>query len=572
MAEGCFTTVWALLVIFCFSVGDCENGVMDIPNYRVKSREGTETDKLVLTNPGSLEDLNHLLADSDLDANGVRSSLDEEDVNWKTLSNKEQKSLMNMLKSMVTMVGNGESQMPNSSMHHMVKMLFAKVALLELGLNNQTNQTTSALKELKASCSKVVSGMKETKELISSLKLKMEASEAETKTNMKRIKVMMNNGLDAQMKDMVAMGKMMEEIEKTSHREFERQRNELRAQTAMRPNIGVHRRVADQKLLREGDRCSVLDQQRVMLYSMWRQLNSTPDKGTVKVRKATSSSVGWAGIASRAVDGNKNPRWAGRSCTHTTTEMKPWLLLKLQGISDVTGVELTNRGDCCDRRLSNFVIETYMDNPTTSPDAKSTECFHYTGTVGRAATVLIKCKFTIQALYVKITRVETTPSILTICEAVVKGQLIGLASAKQAIQSSIESDQTGPEMANDGDKSTCSQTMLDSLDSTPWWQIDLGKVVTVHKVFIRNRNDEKYVWLRNITVTVYKEFPSICADVTPHLCTTFANSVGQGQVVTLICQKPINGRYLKIRLNKNSVSGALSLCEVSVNDDSMLFG
>ncbi|XP_071097468.1 uncharacterized protein [Haliotis cracherodii] len=571
MVEGCLNTLWILLVIFHLGCAEVKNDKKDIPNYRLKTRERDKNGELmVLSNPGSLEDLDDLLADGDLNADGIRSRLDEENINWKTLSSKEQKSLMGLLKTLVTTVGEGDLQLPNSSMQHIVETLIAKVALLEIDLNNQTKQTTSALKELdelKASCSRAVSGLKEANEWISNLKLKMERSDAEVKTRLGEVELKLKNRLDAEMKDIVAIKRKTDEIEKMNKRGLEKQMEDLRAEVARRPGVGVN-----QTVLREGDRCSVLDQQALMLYGMWKHMYRAPDKGSVKVTTATASSVGWGGVPSRAVDGNKSPRWGNRGCSHTNTEMNPWLLLKLQGISNITGVELTNRGDCCDRRLSDFVIETYMNDPTTSPDEAATKCFHYTGTVGRAATVLIKCNSTIQALYVKITIVKKTPAVLTICEAVVKGQLIGITSAKQVIQSSMESAQTAPVMANDGDKSTCSQTMADSIDSDPWWQIDLGKMVAVHTIYIRNRNDEKYVWLRNMTVTVHKEFPSICADVTPHLCSTYPSSVGQGQVVTMTCQKPITGRYLKIKLGRNTIGGALSLCEVSVNDRSMIFG
>ncbi|XP_046583903.1 fucolectin-3-like [Haliotis rubra] len=121
-------------------------------------------------------------------------------------------------------------------------------------------------------------------------------------------------------------------------------------------------------------------------------------------------------------------------------------------------------------------------------------------------------------------------------------------------------------MATDDDVTTCSVTGSEAGDS-PWWQMDLNGAVRVASVEITNRNDDKYTWLANIRIDVYDELPSSCLDeiVTPKSCTSREEQVGQGEAVTLICDIPKTGRYLRITKNFKSPGEALSLCEVTVN-------
>ena len=41
-------------------------------------------------------------------------------------------------------------------------------------------------------------------------------------------------------------------------------------------------------------------------------------------RPTRQSSTAYGGDSKRAVDGNKNPNWNGRSCTHTSRQGNPW--------------------------------------------------------------------------------------------------------------------------------------------------------------------------------------------------------------------------------------------------------
>ena len=62
------------------------------------------------------------------------------------------------------------------------------------------------------------------------------------------------------------------------------------------------------------------------------------------------------GVSSNAVDGNRHPDYAEKSCVQTDFQMEPWWIVDLQDDFYVTSVVITNRGDCCSERLQKFEI------------------------------------------------------------------------------------------------------------------------------------------------------------------------------------------------------------------------
>ena len=74
-----------------------------------------------------------------------------------------------------------------------------------------------------------------------------------------------------------------------------------------------------------------------------------------KNKPATQSSTDNSGSAARAVDGNTASSWSSRSCTHTNTEYA-WWRVDLGNDFDISGIKITNRGDCCETRLRLFEI------------------------------------------------------------------------------------------------------------------------------------------------------------------------------------------------------------------------
>ena len=64
-------------------------------------------------------------------------------------------------------------------------------------------------------------------------------------------------------------------------------------------------------------------------------------------KPAWQSSDFCGGVASRAVDGNRNPDINMAHCTHTADNNPPWITVDLEEAYEITEVAITNRGDCC---------------------------------------------------------------------------------------------------------------------------------------------------------------------------------------------------------------------------------
>ncbi|XP_048057788.1 uncharacterized protein LOC125275135 isoform X1 [Megalobrama amblycephala] len=60
--------------------------------------------------------------------------------------------------------------------------------------------------------------------------------------------------------------------------------------------------------------------------------------------------------AQNAVDGNRNPNYISRSCSHTKADKDPWWRVDLLEVYMVTRVSITNRGDCCAERINGAQI------------------------------------------------------------------------------------------------------------------------------------------------------------------------------------------------------------------------
>jgi hypothetical protein len=132
------------------------------------------------------------------------------------------------------------------------------------------------------------------------------------------------------------------------------------------------------------------------------------------------SSVGWDGVSSRAVDGNKDPTYDGRSCTHTQSEFGAWWAVDLAVVTQVSKVALTKRVDsCCDHRLDHVQMGMTNSNPrVTSPSAVTyTACAAEPRVFGNAATRSFTCDAKGRYLVVQLQNKD----YLTLCEVEVFG-------------------------------------------------------------------------------------------------------------------------------------------------------
>lgn len=141
------------------------------------------------------------------------------------------------------------------------------------------------------------------------------------------------------------------------------------------------------------------------------------------------SSTLWGADSSRAVDGNRDGLFKAKSCTQTgespTKEgtQNPWWAVDLLAARRITGVRITNRSDCCDKRLKNFEIRVGNVKPSGS-GWQNRICA--TGqTIPRGETYHFDCPFT--GRYVSV-RIPGWGKILTLCEVEVIGKDFFLGS------------------------------------------------------------------------------------------------------------------------------------------------
>lgn len=78
------------------------------------------------------------------------------------------------------------------------------------------------------------------------------------------------------------------------------------------------------------------------------------------LKKPTKQSS-WTHNSWRAVDGNSATSWESNSCTHTYDVANCWWRVDFQEEIPVARIVITNRGDCCGYRLSDFEIKIGND-------------------------------------------------------------------------------------------------------------------------------------------------------------------------------------------------------------------
>ena len=79
-------------------------------------------------------------------------------------------------------------------------------------------------------------------------------------------------------------------------------------------------------------------------------------KNLARRGKASQSTTTNGGVASRAIDGNKNPSWSKGGQTHTGIEKKPWWELDLKKTQPINSISIWNRADGLSERLDGFSL------------------------------------------------------------------------------------------------------------------------------------------------------------------------------------------------------------------------
>ncbi|XP_059195107.1 fucolectin-4-like [Centropristis striata] len=266
------------------------------------------------------------------------------------------------------------------------------------------------------------------------------------------------------------------------------------------------------------------------------------------------------GIASNAIDGNRESNYAAGSCTATITQTNPWWRVDLLESYIVTSVVITNRGDCCAERLNGAEIHignSLQDNGVANPVAAVISHIP----AGRS----LKMSFTrrVEGRYVTVV-LPGLGRLLTLCEVEVYGYRAptgeNLALQGKAAQSSLYSTGTAY-YAIDGNRASywgqgsCTHTKA---DFNPWWRLDLGKTHRVFSVNITNTIDSVPQRLNGAEIRIGDSLENN-GNNNPR-CAVISSIPG-GFTETFQCDG-MDGRYLNIVIPGRAEY--LTLCEVEV--------
>ncbi|KAL2091100.1 hypothetical protein ACEWY4_013363 [Coilia grayii] len=210
--------------------------------------------------------------------------------------------------------------------------------------------------------------------------------------------------------------------------------------------------------------------------------------GNLALNAPSVLSTTYGGWPEHAVDGKARAAYALCTCTHTNSERDPWWRVDLSRPYNITMVTITNRMDCCERRINGAQIrignslENDGNNNMLAAEIVSirrgeSKSFSFNPVEGRYVNIFL----------------PGIEKILTLCEVeVFAGDKENLALQKQSTQSSTYETNAASKTAVDGDRDTnyhrkgCAHS---TQEDNPWWRVDLGKSFDISRVTITNRGD-----------------------------------------------------------------------------------
>lgn len=288
-------------------------------------------------------------------------------------------------------------------------------------------------------------------------------------------------------------------------------------------------------------------------------MTQTSGCGPVKVEMegATSSSVGWEGVPSRAVDGNVNGVYDAGSCYHSADNKWNKVTANLKGAFlgvtyKVASVRVWNRMDtCCDDRIDGAKV--WAGNHLCGTIDFDVNQVFYDFDCGGAETSTVSVSHSRQ--YLQVCEIEAFVAEEDIPDVPVYSNV---ALNRPASQSSEGwKGDAGRAVDGNTDQSywggSCTHT---ARTSGNWWTVELANEEYVHSVVVHNRQDccadridNAQVWLKH--------------EGDYQLCGTIvydADGDGNdcGGVYTILCQEW--GTDVKITNNWDY----LTLCEVEV--------
>lgn len=261
-------------------------------------------------------------------------------------------------------------------------------------------------------------------------------------------------------------------------------------------------------------------------------------------KRVIQSSTAFGGDASRAVDGKTDGDFGHQSVTHTNFQSKPWWQVDLDKEETIRQINIFNRTDTAQERLSNFHV-ILLDSFGNEIERKRISSL--TNTAAQLAIDYKKARFV---------RIELEGhNALSLAEVQVL-RAENIAWKKQASQSSTAYGGDANRALDGNTNNTYSQNSIThtNFENKAWWQVDLGRSEQVGFVRLFNRGDgELAKRLSNFDVILYNEKgQEVSKQFIKQLTSNQLDVQFNGQL----------GRYIRIQLRHEHQ--ALSLAEVEV--------
>lgn len=261
-------------------------------------------------------------------------------------------------------------------------------------------------------------------------------------------------------------------------------------------------------------------------------------------KRVTQSSTAFGGDASRAVDGKTDGDFGHQSVTHTNFQSKPWWQVDLDKEETIRQINIFNRTDTAQERLSNFHV-ILLDSFGNEIERKRISAL--TNTATQLAIDYKKARFV---------RIELEGhNALSLAEVQVL-RAENIAWKKQASQSSTAYGGDANRALDGNTNNTYAQNSIThtNFENKAWWQVDLGRSEQVGLVRLFNRGDgEVAKRLSNFDVILYNDKgKEVARQYIKQLTSNQLDVQFNGQL----------GRYIRIQLRHEHQ--ALSLAEVEV--------
>lgn len=152
----------------------------------------------------------------------------------------------------------------------------------------------------------------------------------------------------------------------------------------------------------------------------------------------------------------------------------------------------------------------------------------------------------------------TEESLLVVTEIEVFGNIMleNVAFGKFTEQSSRLTSSNGPERAVDGIIYDFDKVSKTSLETSPWWQVDLGSNYTIEKIIYYLPQGQWYRSVEGLTVEIWNDFKDLKYSFT----VTSETKIQIENTITL--PSPVNGTRVRFELKQENVELALQEVEV----------